>query len=98
MASNPFHVNERCLAKAVGLSTPYFSQLFKLETGVPLGEYLIRLRMERAGQLLATTFMSIKQIMADVGYYNKANFGRSFKKRFDVTPSEYRRRALTSGV
>lgn len=82
------------IADTVGLSAAYFSDIFKMETGVPLGEYLIRLRMEKASQLLKTTFRSVKQIMAEVGYYNKANFGRSFKNRFGVTPSEYRRSEL----
>lgn len=85
------------LAKTVNLSTPHFSHLFKAETGVAAGEYLIGLRMEKASQLLATTFLSIKQIMAEVGYYNKSNFGRQFRRHFHVTPSEYRKRAF-SGV
>ncbi len=82
------------IASAVRLSTPYFSDIFKLETGVTLGEYLIRLRMEKASELLVTTLLSIKEIMAEAGFHNKSNFTRSFRKHFDVTPSEYRRRSL----
>lgn len=78
----------------MNLSTSQFSHLFKAETNVAPGEYLIRLRMEKASQLLATTFLSIKEIMAEVGYYNKSNFLRQFRRSFDVTPSEYRRRAF----
>lgn len=84
------------LAGAVNLSPSYFSCLFNAETGVSPGEYLIRLRMQKARQLLATTFLSIKQIMAEVGYNTKSNFGRSFKRHFHVTPSEYRKRTLAS--
>jgi AraC-like DNA-binding protein len=85
------------LASVVNLSRSGFSRLFKTETGVSPGEYLIRLKMERACQLLeATTFLSIKQIMAEVGYYNKGNFVRQFKRYFYITPSEYRKRAFTS--
>lgn len=87
------------LAGVTNLSRSRFSRLFKSETGVSPGEYLIRLRMERACQLLeATTFLSIKQIMAEVGYYNKSNFARQFKRYFYVTPSEYRKRAFTSNM
>lgn len=82
------------IASAVRLSTPYFSDIFKLETGVTLGEYLIRLRMEKANELLVTTLLSIKEIMAEAGFHNKSNFTRSFRKHFHVTPSEYRRRSL----
>lgn len=83
------------IAAAVRLSTAYFADIFKLETGIALGEYLIRLRMEKASQLLVTTFLSIKEIMAEVGFHNQSNFTRSFRKHFQVTPSEYRKRALT---
>jgi transcriptional regulator GlxA family with amidase domain len=50
--------------------------------------------MEEAGRLLRTTFLSVKEVMAEVGYNNKANFGRSFKLRFQVSPSQYRQQAL----
>jgi len=82
------------IASAVRLSTPYFSDIFKLETGVTLGAYLIRLRMQKASELLVTTLLSIKEIMAEAGFHNKSNFTRSFRKHFHVTPSEYRRRSL----
>lgn len=84
------------LAKMVHLSQVYFSRAFKAEMGVPPGQYLVELRMKKAAQLLAVTFLSVKEIMAAVGYNNKSNFGRCFKRHFDVTPSEYRNRALTS--
>lgn len=50
------------LAKTVRLSSTYFSHLFKIETGIPPGEYLIKLRMEKAAQLLTTTFLSVKEV------------------------------------
>lgn len=82
------------LAKTVNLSASHFSHLFKAETGFAPIEYLINLRMEKAGHLLATTFLSVKEIMANVGYDNRANFLRRFEKDYEVTPTEYRRRAF----
>lgn len=52
------------LAAVANLSSSYLSDLFKSETGVSPGTYLIRLRMEKARQLLGTTFLSIQ---ADCG-------------------------------
>lgn len=80
------------LASVVNLSPFHFSRFFKTETGISPGQYLIRLRMEKARSLLATSFLSIKQIMALVSYSNRKDFGRHFRRYFDLAPSEYRKR------
>jgi len=85
-------VNE--LADSVHVSPSHFARLFKTETGIAPGQYLTNLRMEKAGQLLATASLSIKEIMGAVGYYSRSNFIRCFRKHFHVTPSEYRQRAF----
>ena len=80
------------LAKAVNLSASHFSRLFHAETGTSPGVYLMRLRLERAAKLLATTFLSVKEIMVAVGYGNRHNFLRQFKRQFGATPTAYRSR------
>jgi transcriptional regulator GlxA family with amidase domain len=80
------------LAESTNLSTFYLSSLFKTETGLPPGEYLRRLRTEKARCLLATSLLSVKQIMALTGYNNRNNFAGHFKRPFGVAPSEYRRK------
>lgn len=80
------------LASLVHLSSSHFSHLFKMETGLSPGEFLIRLRMEKARELLITRFESIKEVMVMVGYGNKSNFVRHFKRFFGFPPSEYRKR------
>jgi transcriptional regulator GlxA family with amidase domain len=82
------------LAGVANLSATHLSHLFKAQTGLPPGEYLRRLRMEKARHLLATTLLSVKQIMAIVGY--TSNFVRHFRRYFDCTPSEYRERAYNA--
>jgi len=79
------------LAKAANTSSSHLSRLFKSETGLSPGEYLRRLRMEKARQLLATSRLSVKEIMGAVGYDSKSHFVRHFKRSFRVTPSEYRK-------
>lgn len=83
------------MARLINLSASYFSYFFKLQTGISPGKYLIRLRMERASQLLEASFLSVKQIMAAVGYGSRSNFRRHFRRYFDLSPSEYRRRAFS---
>jgi transcriptional regulator GlxA family with amidase domain len=81
------------LANVVDLSPSHLSLLFKTQTGLSPGEYFRRLRMENARHLLATSLLSIKQIMPVVGYNNRSNFVRHFRRYFDLAPSEYRKRA-----
>jgi transcriptional regulator GlxA family with amidase domain len=63
--------------------------------GLPPGEYLRRLRMQKVSNLLTTSRLSVKQIMATAGYDNKNLFLRHFRRSFDVAPSEYRKAAST---
>jgi transcriptional regulator GlxA family with amidase domain len=79
------------LADAAHLSPSHLSHLFKTQTGFSPGEYLRRLRMEKARHLLATSQLRIKEIMAMAGYNSKSHFGRHFKRSFGVAPSEYRK-------
>jgi len=80
------------MAAVARLSPSHLSHLFKTQTGLSPGEYLRRLKMEKASQLLTTTLLSIKEIMAMVGYNNRSNFLRHFRRYYDVAPSEYRQR------
>jgi transcriptional regulator GlxA family with amidase domain len=84
-------VSLRELADVANLSQSRLSHLFKSQTERSPGEYLIRLRMEKARELLATSLLSIKQVMAMAGYYNKSHFARHFRRFFHLSPSEYRK-------
>jgi transcriptional regulator GlxA family with amidase domain len=84
------------LAGAANLSPSRFSHLFKTQTGLSPGEYLRRLRMENARHLLATTLLSIKEIMAMVGYNSKSHFVRHFRRSFGLSPSGYRKSVSSS--
>lgn len=78
------------LAESVNLSPSRLHQLFKRETGVPPARYLRLLRMERARELLETTHLSVKQVMARVGVTDESHFVRDFKKTHGLTPARYR--------
>jgi transcriptional regulator GlxA family with amidase domain len=87
-----FSFNE--IAKELNVSTSRLRSLIKVSTGVPAGRYVKRLRMCRAQQLLETTFMSVKQIMAEVGCNDQSHFVRDFKIVFGVSPTQYRSASL----
>ncbi len=78
------------LAKLVNLSASRFRHLFKQETGTSPRQYLRELRFRKAEVMLATTFLSIKEIAETVGLVPLNHFMRNFKKRHGVTPGEYR--------
>jgi len=82
------------IAAVVNMSVQQFRRIFKTETGITPIDYLIRLRIERASQLFRSSFLSVKEVMASVGYNSKGHFTRHFKRRFGVTPSEYRQLTL----
>jgi len=83
------------LAEAAKISPSRLSHLFKSEMGLSPGQYLMRLRMQKASNLLATSRLSVKQIMAMAGYDNKSHFVRHFRRSFGLAPSEYRKAAST---
>jgi AraC-like DNA-binding protein len=82
------------LSQVASLSPSQFARVFKSQTGLSPITYLIKLRMEKAGHLLTTTFRSVKEVIAMVGYGNRHHFLHLFKRHFNTTPTAYRKRAL----
>src|SRR6185295_1344250 len=77
-----------------GISASHLSRVFFLQTGLPPGDYLVKLRMETARDLLVTSFINIKEVMASIGYdpTSRGVFIEQFKRYFELTPSDCRRR------
>ena len=78
------------LAALANISPSHFFTLFKRQTGSPPIDYFIRLRMERARQLLDSTASSVKEVAAILGYNDPFYFSRLFKAVNKVAPSDYR--------
>jgi AraC family transcriptional regulator of arabinose operon len=78
------------LALSVFLSRWRFSHLFKHEVGVPPAHYLKSLKMLEAKRLLKSSPLSIKQIIFQLGIKDKSHFERDFKKKYGLTPAQYR--------
>jgi len=78
------------IAASVNLSRSYFCHLFKAETGGTPAKYLKWLRMQKAKELLETTVLSVKQIMAMVGVKDESHFVRDFEMSCGLTPARYR--------
>ncbi len=80
------------LADLLQMSTPYLSQYFKKNTDYTISEYVTRLRMEKAKDLLIETNMSVQEIAANVGYYSVSSFIRKFKEKVKITPGQYKKK------
>ena len=57
-----------------------------------MGERIRELRLRHARAALEATGIPLKQIAADAGFFDQAHFGRSFRRRFGVTPARFRSR------
>ncbi|MBQ8954681.1 MAG: helix-turn-helix transcriptional regulator [Clostridia bacterium] len=80
------------VADHFGFSETYFSRLFKAQMGMAYSEYLERLRIERACQLLLEG-ASVDRTADQTGYNSVTVFRAAFKRICGVTPTEYRRGA-----
>ena len=79
------------LSDVCKLNRSYFSKLFKETMGCPPQEFLIRMRLSKATELMRTSRASIGDIAQLCGYPNQLHFSRAFKKRYGVSPREWRR-------
>lgn len=80
----------RDVARYVGLSTSYFSAVFAQIQGEAFSDYLQRIRMEKAQNLLVNTGLKSYEIADRVGYDNPSYFSTLFKKYWGMTVSQYR--------
>lgn len=83
------------LAEMSSYHPDYLSRLFHQTQGLTFTEYVNRLRMNEAVQLLTQTDQSVEEIAAAVGFSSRVHFYDVFKKQTGMTPGELRRRAVT---
>lgn len=86
------------LAQAMNLSVPHLRRMFKSETGESFARYHKALRIRKAKELLATTFLGVKQIALKTGFNDTSHFVRDFKRGCGMTPTEYRNHQLDAGM
>ncbi len=80
------------LAGAAGLSVSRMCHLFKKQTGIAPARYARVLRMQRAGELLKTSVLSVKQIGVLLGYDDPSRFVEDFRRTYGLPPMRYRQR------
>lgn len=84
------------VAAHVHLNPHYFSKMFKDQAGETFIDYVTRLRITHARELIADESLSLKEVCYRVGYKDPNYFSRVFKKVTGLTPSEYRYKIQTN--
>lgn len=82
------------MAEECGYSASHFMRWFKDMTGSGFAGYLIEYRLSKAALALRDTNDTILDISERTGFDNLSNFNRLFKKKFDMTPSRFRRQSI----
>jgi AraC-like DNA-binding protein len=77
------------LARRVGLNECYLKAEFRQRTGLTIGEFVRKLRMEKALELIESGENSILQVALSVGYSNPSHFSAAFKRFYGRLPSSY---------
>ncbi|WP_020395720.1 AraC family transcriptional regulator [Thiolinea disciformis] len=89
--STPFSLAD--IAKQLGMTESRLSRSFRRATGNTFTDFVNRLRINRACQLLMETDQYVSTICYNVGFNNIANFNRRFMELKGMTPSEFRRQS-----
>lgn len=86
------------MAEKLETTPKYFSNYFKKTFGVNFVEYLNKVRLSHAKDMLKRTEWSVSEIGEKTGYLNSSTFTSTFKKYYGISPSEYRRNKQTDPV
>jgi len=78
------------VSKAVNTSTFYFCKMFKKATGLNFTDYVSRVRVEKAKNLLLNPNLRVSEIAYEIGFQSLTHFNRVFKKITGQSPTEYR--------
>jgi len=84
------------VSKAVNMSSFYFCKTFKKITGINFTDYLSRVRIERAKNLLLNPNLRVSEIAFEVGFQSLTHFNRVFRKLLGQSPTRYREQLLAN--
>ena len=87
--SSPLSVEE--IARLLNIDRRHLGRLFTAQTGMSPKEYLIRVRLQNAAELLRSSDYPVSEIAQLVGYDDCGSFLKIFKKKYGMTPSQFRR-------
>jgi len=87
-------ISNRLLASLGGMSVNAFARLFKDQTTYPPRKYLLRMRVEKACNMLHHSDLSIEQVASECGFSDRYYFTRIFSRTMKVSPGAYRKKIM----
>ena len=82
------------VAGYIGINRTYLTTLFKKKMLMSPQEFLMHVRMDKSRSLLRHTNISVSAIAREVGYEDQLAFSKIFKKKFGISPAQYRKSNL----
>jgi AraC-like DNA-binding protein len=82
------------LADDLGISAGRLSHLFKSQVGMGIKQYALKLKNEKAKELLEATDLPIGEVATLLGFNDPLYFSRSFKKQNGMSPKEYKQKNI----
>lgn len=89
-------ISQSDVAKRISISPQYLSKIFKQIFEVGFSDYLADIRLRYAAKLLTETDRPITEICFECGFGNLSHFLRSFKKKYNLTPRDFRKNSIQS--
>lgn len=83
-------ITRKTISQTIAADEDYLTRIFKREMGMGLWDYLTKLRLEEARNLLTYTGLSIKEISQKCGFNAQAYFCNCFKKEYNLSPGDIR--------
>ncbi len=87
-------INRKIVAAELGLNQDYLNTLFRRFSGLNFTQYLLKIKLEKANDLMYDKKISISKIAKLCGFNSSTYFGRQFKKQYHMTPQAYRKKMI----
>ena len=88
----PQQISIQHIASSLGYHRAHLSKAFKAKTGLSPKQYLMKVRLKKAQELLLGN-LTIDQISSSVGFNDALYFSKQFRKEFGISPTDYRNKA-----